>query len=105
MYDEVAPTSDWEKKRQEREKAMLKRLNSLPKDNPIAKMAVKHQKADMNQEQSWEQFKIVDELVSAARKCVADGDDFNEAVSNLADALQSLVDKKSSKTDDNVSDE
>lgn len=104
MMSEPVETS-YEKDRKQREKALLARLNKLPKDNPIAKMAVKHQRADINQEQSWQQFQIVDELVSAARKCVADGDDFDEAVVNLADALNSLVGTKSKKTDDDDSDE
>ena len=102
MYPEemTASESKWKKEREARQKAMLKRLKALPKDNEIVKIAVKRKANDLTGEDSYKKFEIVDELVSACRKCVTEGDDFDEAVGDLADALSSLVDKGEEESDD-----
>lgn len=97
MYETMeAPmmeSDNWKK----REQALLKRLQKLPKKNEIVKLAIKRKKADVNRDEMWKQFDVVEELVSAARKSCMDGEDFSETVMDLAEALKALVDKGSQK--------
>jgi len=96
----IASESKWEKERKAREAAMLSRLKKLPKENDIVKIAIKRKAADTRGQDVWKQFEIVDELVSAARKKVTDGDSFDEAIMELGEALCSLVDNGKKKADD-----
>lgn len=100
MEPSTISESKWEKERKARQAAMIKRLKSLPKDNAIVKLAIKRKSADMNYQETDQKFGIIEELVSAARKQVTDGEDYNDTISDLGEAICSLVDNGKKKADD-----
>ena len=83
---EDSPVVDHEKKRKQRRAALKKRLNKLPKSNPVVKEVFEEKEND--QEGRREKWDIVDVLVSTANSEFVEGDmSFGQAVKGLAKAL------------------
>lgn len=81
-----------EEEHKKRQEAMQKRLGMMDMSNPIVKMAAK--KADPEKsEERYDNFGIVEELVSAARSKYMNEDepDLKMCVKNLAEALYGLA--------------
>lgn len=95
MMDSLMPENDYSK----RQKAMAARLAAMPKDNPIIKRASVKMKQETTGQDAWKKFEIVDTLVSAARTEYTNGSDFNTVIHDLADALESTIDKGNKKDD------
>lgn len=90
--DEVAAKPESMKKRRA---AMKKRLATLGKNNPVVAEAIKNQEP-YQEDVKWKAWRVVDELVSAARQKYLDkeGASMKECVANLASALSKLASKK-----------
>jgi len=106
-----SPMMAMDKEMKKKKEAMKKRLASLGMDNPVVKSAMKSQDP-MQHDKKWQEWNVVDELVSAARRKYFDGEgeSMGKCVGNLADALSKLaskahIDKGMSKMNNRSSDE
>ena len=89
------------KEMEKKRKAMQGRLSKLGTDNPVVKQALKDSNPKHN-ENKWQNWQIVDSLVSAARKEYMEEEDKDmmSCVGNLAKALTKLASSKSSPKSD-----
>jgi hypothetical protein len=85
-------TQKWEERMKKREKALQKRLESLPKDNPLVKSALEEKEEMKDRNDKEEKWEVVNRLQSEAYCMYFDEDkSFKETVKALAEALQALV--------------
>ena len=94
MGDTPMSDTKWEKERAKKRAAMILRLSSLGKDNPIVSKAIKSQQP-MNSDLKYKSWEVVDELVSAARREYFDKEDgsMKDCLLNLGKALTKLSSK------------
>lgn len=77
-----------DKEYKKRQAAMKKRLKSLGSDNPVVSQAIKDNEP---QRDTYKEFAVVDELVSAARNKYRVDGNFKACVQNLSEALGKLA--------------